>query len=86
MSRKKYMYINEAQSKLHSIGPKLKSNLVTAFDETNGSVSQEVQNTCDADQKLKSTRALKFWLKANSCTRCVTMLVDAKTRISAIFR
>ena len=28
--------INEAQSKLHSIGPKLKSNLRTDFDETNG--------------------------------------------------
>ena len=44
MSRKiKIMNINEAQSKLHSIGPKLKSNLVTDFDETNGCVSQEVQ-------------------------------------------
>ena len=30
------MNIKEAQSKLHSIGPKLKSNLVTNFDETNG--------------------------------------------------
>ena len=32
----KKMNINEAQSKLHSIGPKLKSNLVTDFDEKNG--------------------------------------------------
>ena len=32
---KKEMNINEAQSKLHSIGPKLKSNLETDFDETN---------------------------------------------------
>ena len=32
----KKMNINEAQSKLHSIGPKLKSNLVTDFDKTNG--------------------------------------------------
>ena len=39
----KKMNINETQSKLHSIGPKLKSNLVTEFDETNGYVSQEVQ-------------------------------------------
>ena len=30
------MNMNKAQSKLHSIGPKLKSNLVTDFDETNG--------------------------------------------------
>ena len=30
----KNIYINETQSKLHSIGPKLKSNLVTDFDET----------------------------------------------------
>ena len=30
------MNINEAQLKLHSIGPKLKSNLETDFDETNG--------------------------------------------------
>ena len=44
MSRKiKKMNINETQSKLYSIGPKLKSNLVTNFDETNGEVSQEVQ-------------------------------------------
>ena len=28
--------INDTQSKLHSIGPKLKFNLVTDFDETNG--------------------------------------------------
>ena len=42
-SKNKKMNINEAQSKLHSVGPKLKSNLVTDFDETNGSVSQEVQ-------------------------------------------
>ena len=39
----KKMNINETQSKLHSIGPKLKSNLATDFDETNGYVSQEVQ-------------------------------------------
>ena len=32
----KKMNINKAQSKLHSIGPKLKSNLVADFDETNG--------------------------------------------------
>ena len=37
------MNINDAQSKLHSIGPKLKTNLLTDFDETNGYVSQEVQ-------------------------------------------
>ena len=37
MSRKiKKMNINEAQSKLHSVGPKLKSNLEADFDETNG--------------------------------------------------
>ena len=37
MSRKiKKMNINETQSKLHSIGPKLKSNVVTDFDETKG--------------------------------------------------
>ena len=35
-SNKKKMNINETQSKLHSRGPKLKSNLVTDFDETNG--------------------------------------------------
>ena len=35
-NNKKKMNINETQSKLHSIGPKLKSNLVTDFDETNG--------------------------------------------------
>ena len=35
--------MNETQSKLHSIGPKLKSNLVSDFDETNGEVCQEVQ-------------------------------------------
>ena len=34
MSRKiKKMNINETQSKLYSIGPKLKSNLVTDFGE-----------------------------------------------------
>ena len=33
---KKKMNVNETQSKLHSVGPKLKSNLVTDFDETNG--------------------------------------------------
>ena len=44
MSRKiKKSEYHETQSKLHSIGPKLKSNLVTEFDETNGYVSQEVQ-------------------------------------------
>ena len=32
----KKMNVNETQSKLHSVGPKLKSNLVTDFDETNG--------------------------------------------------
>ena len=37
MSRKiKKMDINETQAKLYSIGPKLKSNLVIDFDETNG--------------------------------------------------
>ena len=37
MSRSiKKMDINETQSKLHSTGPKLKPNLVTDFDETNG--------------------------------------------------
>ena len=37
MSRKiKEMNINEAQSKLYSIGTKLKSNLETDFDEKNG--------------------------------------------------
>ena len=36
VSNNKKMNINETQSKLHSIGPKLKSNLVTDFDETNG--------------------------------------------------
>ena len=36
VSKNKKMNINEAQSKLHSIGPKLKLNLVTDFDETNG--------------------------------------------------
>ena len=36
LEKLKKMNINEAQSKLHSIGPKLKSNLVTDFDETNG--------------------------------------------------
>ena len=37
MSRtiKKMNDTNDTQSKLHSIGPKLKSNLVTDFDETN---------------------------------------------------
>ena len=29
------MNMNKAQSKLHSIGSKLKSNLVADFDETN---------------------------------------------------
>ena len=53
------MNISETQSKLYSIGPKLKSNLVTDFDETNRYVSQEVQQTCDADQKLKLFTALK---------------------------
>ena len=33
---KEKMNINEAQSKLLSIGPKLKSNLKTDFDETIG--------------------------------------------------
>ena len=37
------MNINEEQSKLHSIGSKLKSNLVTDFDETNGLGFQEPQ-------------------------------------------
>ena len=32
----KKMNVNEAQSKLHSIGPKLKTNLVTDIDETKG--------------------------------------------------
>ena len=32
----KKMSINETQTKLHSIRPKLKSNGVTDFDETNG--------------------------------------------------
>ena len=32
----KKMNINKTQSKLHSIGPKLKSNLVDDFDETKG--------------------------------------------------
>ena len=37
MSRKiKKMDINETQLKLYSIGPKLQSNLVIDFDETNG--------------------------------------------------
>ena len=37
MSRKiNKMNINETQSKPYSIGPKLESNLVTDFDETNG--------------------------------------------------
>ena len=36
---RKKMHIREAQSKLHSIGPKLKSNLLTDFDETNGQFS-----------------------------------------------
>ena len=37
MSRKmNKMNIDAAQSKLYSIGPKLKVNLVTDFDETNG--------------------------------------------------
>ena len=37
MSRKiKKLNVNETQSKLYSIGPKLKLNLVTDFDETNG--------------------------------------------------
>ena len=37
MSQKiKKMNINETQLKLYSIGAKLKSNLVTDFDETNG--------------------------------------------------
>ena len=36
MSRKiKKMDVNKTQSKLFSIGPSLKSNLVTDFDETN---------------------------------------------------
>ena len=33
VSNNKKMNINETQSKLHSKGPKLKSNLVTDFDE-----------------------------------------------------
>ena len=36
VSKNKKMNINETQSKLYSIAPKLKSNLVTDFDETNG--------------------------------------------------
>ena len=36
INNNKKMNINEAQSKLHSIGPELKSNLETDFDETNG--------------------------------------------------
>ena len=43
ISNNKKMNINDTQSKLHSIGPKLKSNLMTDFDETNDWVSQEVQ-------------------------------------------
>ena len=33
-NNKKKMNISEVQSKLHSTGPKLESNLVTDFDET----------------------------------------------------
>ena len=36
VSNNKKMHINEAQSKLHLIGPTLKSNLLTDVDETNG--------------------------------------------------
>ena len=36
VSNNKKININDIQSKLHSVGPKLKSNLVTGFDETNG--------------------------------------------------
>ena len=35
--------------------------------------------------QVKIIRTFKFWLKANSCKRCVTMLVHSKTRISTIF-
>ena len=34
-NNKKMNDTNETHSKLHSTGPKLKSNLVTDFDETN---------------------------------------------------
>ena len=36
VSNSKKMNINETQSKLYSIGSKLRSNLVTDFDQTNG--------------------------------------------------
>ena len=46
------------------------------------------KHACNAHQKLKIIRALKFWLKANSgsCTRHATMLVPTKTRTSTIFQ
>ena len=38
------------------------------------------------DPKLKIIRILTFWLKANSCKRCVTMLVHTNTKSSTIFQ
>ena len=43
VSKNKKKNSNETQSKVYSVGPELKSNLATDFDEKNGYVSQEVQ-------------------------------------------